>query len=161
MRAALIPDDTAEDTTADATDFDGLLSTDDDSVQKALDTLDDVNAEDIPTDADDFDGILSDEANVQAALNTLDDVDSEDIPTDTDDFGDHIPTTADNLKKALKALNDNEYLFHRTIDRVYTTNPARTAGQIAIIRQGGSTSTVYDLDISVRFRDRNRCPNRS
>lgn len=60
----------------DTTNFDGLLSAADDTVQKALDTLDDgaPPASDIVTDTSNFDSILSPtDDTVQKALDTIDD----------------------------------------------------------------------------------------
>jgi hypothetical protein len=54
----------------DTTDFDGILSEDEDTVQKALDVLDDIDASDIPFDNDGLNLIATD---VQAALAEIDD----------------------------------------------------------------------------------------
>jgi hypothetical protein len=53
----------------DTTDFDGILSEDEDTVQKALDVLDDIDASDIPFDNDGLNLIATD---VQAALAEID-----------------------------------------------------------------------------------------
>jgi hypothetical protein len=53
----------------DTTDFDGILSEDEDTVQKALDVLDDIDAFDIPFDNDGLNLIATD---VQAALAEID-----------------------------------------------------------------------------------------
>jgi hypothetical protein len=55
----------------DTTDFDGILSEDEDTVQKALDVLDDIDASDIPFDNDGLNLIATD---VQAALAEIDDL---------------------------------------------------------------------------------------
>ena len=110
----------------------------------------DGTAADTTVDGDELGGLIPSAVDdVQEALEALDAVDAEDIPTNTEDFGEHIPSTADNIRKALKALNDAEYLFHRTVTRGFATGSNRQAGQIALVQYGGSTSTVYDLDISV------------
>ena len=60
----------------DTTDLDGLLSGTDDTVQDALETLDDVEAEDIPVDATGFvgNGVLqTGDINVQRALQSIHD----------------------------------------------------------------------------------------
>jgi hypothetical protein len=55
----------------DTTNFDGILSEDEDTVQKALDVLDDIDASDIPFDNDGLNLIATD---VQAALAEIDDL---------------------------------------------------------------------------------------
>jgi hypothetical protein len=55
----------------DTTDFDGILSEDEDTVQKALDVLDDIDAGDIPYDNTGQNLVATD---VQAAINEIDDL---------------------------------------------------------------------------------------
>ena len=111
--------------------------------------IEDSTAADTSFDSTDGSGVIPDTVDdVQEAIDELDAIDDEDIPTNPSDFGDHIPTTADNLRKALKALNDNEYLFHRTVERTYRTSGPRTQTNQIIIEQHGTTGTVYNLVVS-------------
>ena len=111
--------------------------------------IEDSTAENTSFDSTDGSGVIPDTVDdVQGAIEELDAIDDEDIPTNTSDFGDHIPTSADNLRKALKALNDNEYLFHRTVQRTYRTSGPLTQTNQIIIEQHGTTGTVYNLDVS-------------
>lgn len=69
------PTPTASIIPTDTTNFNGLLSATDTTVQKALDTLDDVAAADIPVDTTNFGNNLSAaDDTVQKALDTLDDL---------------------------------------------------------------------------------------
>ena len=81
---ALIDALTASDIETDTTNFDNNLSAADDTIQKALDTIDDLSlggtpaASDVSVDTDNFDGNLSvADDTVQKALDTLDDMEGE------------------------------------------------------------------------------------
>ena len=98
----------AENISADTTNFDGLLSALDDTVQKALDTLDDIEAADIPTDTTNFDNNLSAlDDTVQKALETLDDLA---IGSGTDDnaIHDNIAGEIDAIAEKTDPLVDND-----------------------------------------------------
>jgi len=166
----------------DTTNFDGLLSAADDSVQEALDTLDDHNHDSryytetelgatggsagstlIGTDTTNFDGLLSGtEDSVQEALDVLDDHNHDDryytetelgatgasagstlIGTDTTNFDGLLSGTEDSVQEALDILDD-----HNHDSRYYTETEIGATGATGGSTLVGTDTTNFNNNLS-------------
>jgi hypothetical protein len=91
----------------DTTNFNNILSPTEDTVQKALDKLDDLSLNNSPLDTTNFNNILSPTENtVQKALDKLDDIDLDSFILNTTNFNNILSPTENTVQKALDKLDD-------------------------------------------------------
>lgn len=132
-----------DDTDLDVSAFAGALSSNDTTVQAALDTLDDHAhaASEITTTTTNFNGILSGTENTsQKALDVLDDINASSIPATTTNF-DGLLSSADNtVQKALDTLDDIT-----TGGRVYLTSLTASASATLDYDAFSTTYRMYEF----------------
>ena len=148
----------ADEIDVDVTNFDGILSAADDTVQKALETID--NYSPSATTWGSITGTLSDQIDLQNALNGKSDVNHTHVEADITDLDKYTQLEVDNLLEAQDELSemndvvisgvlaDNEVLAYDTTSGKWINQTASEAN-LSVVGHTHVASDITDFDTEV------------